>query len=132
MEWIGFVFLFLSILLFPIGMLYIHVASIRQGLMKRDGAHWRIGIVKHCLQVSRNDSQRIFDIADIGSFRYAFNGNWTESSVVENALSVFDRQGRLLIKVPASAEGFDTVCTSLEAMDINFERVEVEAMAFLD
>jgi len=71
-------------------------------------------------------------IADVARARLARNSNWTKSRLVEDALTLVDRHGVRLLKVPASAQGFATLLEGLAARAVPLSRVDVSAPAILD
>jgi len=68
----------------------------------------------------------------IARARYAQNANWTESTIVEDALTLYDAHGSSPMKIPASAEGFRTLLGALQRHEIPITTVQVDAPAFLD
>lgn len=107
--------------------------SMHAGLIQRTGRVWRLEIGSEALCVLV-DERKVgeFSLADVASARCARNSNWSESKLVEDALSLFDVRGRRLVKLPCSAKQVDALRGALARRNVPVEDVYVEAPSFLD
>jgi len=108
------------------------VRSIWQGLQLRTRRSYRVEIEDDVLVVHRDDRARRIPFDDIARGRHAENGNWTESKLVDDALTLYDADGRRLAKFPAASEGFDEALEVVERRGVPVDLVVVSAPAFLD
>lgn len=106
--------------------------SVWRGLRVRSSARWRVETTDDTFTIWKGASRRTLAIADIGGARLARNSNWTESRLVEDALTVMDRHGGQLLKLPASTQGFSTLLEVLDARAVPLSRVDISAPTILD
>jgi hypothetical protein len=106
--------------------------SVWRGLRVRSRARWRIEATDDAFTIWNGSKPLTLRIADIGRARLARSSNWTQSRLVEDALTLVDRRGARLLKVPASAQGFTTLLEALAASAVPMSRVDVSAPAILD
>ncbi len=122
-------------MLAPAGELLILLAmvplSVHQGLAMRDHRPWRVTREGGVLWVSHGERETQVPVAAVRRMRWAFNGNWTESKLVEDALTLFGERGRKLVKIPGSAQGLDPLRRELR-QQFHEEQVDVAAPAYLD
>lgn len=107
-------------------------SSVRQGLRTRTRRAFTVRIAHDVLELRCGRTPRALPLARIARARLATNGNWTESKIVEDALSLFDARGRRVAKVPASAEGWRDLLDVLHQRGVAIEERAVDAPAFLD
>ncbi len=103
-----------------------------RGLTPRSKARCRVALSDGQIQVSRGSGQRSLSLPGIARARLARNSNWTESKLLEDALGLFDQQGREVLRLPESAEGLPALLAALRDRDVPVERIDVSAPAFLD
>lgn len=106
--------------------------SVWRGLRVRSRVPWRIEMTDDTLTLWKGSNRVTLTIADVARARLARNSNWTKSRLVEDALTLVDRHGVRLLKVPASAQGFATLLEGLAARAVPLSRVDVSAPAILD
>jgi len=123
---IGPPILFVLILPFWVGW------SLWRGLMLRSRVPAEVQVANGVVVVSTGRRRRWALLDNVGRARLAINGNWTDSTLVEDALTLFDTKGRTLAKIPMSAWRLDELLRALRDRQIKIERVEVSAPAFLD
>ncbi len=110
-----------------------HLWSVARGLRTRSRRAWRLSLTEDQLQVWVGERLRHqWRLGAIARARYAQNANWTESTIVEDALTLYDAHGSSPMKIPASAEGFRTLLGALQRHEIPITTVQVDAPAFLD
>jgi hypothetical protein len=134
MNWIEIVFLILLSSFMPLGMFWIYLMALKNGLMKKDNADWcvlaeDIGIIK----VIKNQKIKcVIPINSIVKAKYAYDDGWTESKIVEDALNLFDTNNRLITKIPKTANGFKEAYSLIEAKGIKINRCVVDAPSLTD
>jgi len=105
--------------------------SVFQGLALRDHRPWRVAREGGVLRVSNGKRASEVALSDVRRVRWAFNGNWTESKIVEDALTLYGERGRRLVKIPGCAAGIVELRQLLRER-VHEEQVEVAAPAYLD
>lgn len=106
--------------------------SVWHGLRLRGGGRWRVEATGDTLTLRRGTRSVKVALADLGSARLARQSNWGDSRFVEDALTLWDQQGRRLVKLPTSAEGFPVLLERLTSRAVPVSHVEVSAPTFLD
>jgi hypothetical protein len=103
-----------------------------KGMTIRRRTTWRLELREDQLQVWVGSRARWrWPLKAVRRARDASNSGWTDSTFVEDALTLYDAEGHSL-KVPASAEGFGELLTALRAMEVPISYVEVEPPVFFD
>ncbi len=106
--------------------------NVWRGLKLRSRQPWKVEVVGEQLRVQIGPTLcHEWLLVSVRRARYAQNPNWTESTFVEDALTLYDGGGNAL-KLPASAEGFRELLTVLRARAVPIREVDVSAPAFLD
>lgn len=127
--------------IYPIGLLWIYVTCQRKGLIKKTNALWQLTVTQNGVLVTRNSqrstqrlTQRLTQLSfsEISHARYAYDDGGTESKLVEDALTLFNNQGKILIKIPKSCQGFNHLMDTLPQRKIHIERIEVDAPSYMD
>jgi hypothetical protein len=109
-----------------------HFIALHRGLIRRSTVPCAVVISKDAIEVSRADELSSHALGDIVRARFARNGNWTESKMLDDALGLFASDGREIERLPGSTAGLDALVTELGARGIPVEDVDVSAPAFLD
>lgn len=109
-----------------------HFLAVRRGLMKRTTTGCAVSLAGGSLHVQRGLKHTSRSLDGIVRGRFARNGNWTESKMLEDALGLFAAGGREVVRLPESAEGLDALLAELRHRGIPVEDVEVSAPALLD
>lgn len=133
MAWIeiGFSILLLSII--PLGMLWVYLMALKNGLIKKDRADWCVHVDEIAIKITKNKKiKSVIPINRIVKAKYAYDDGWTESKVVEDALNLFDSRDRLLAKLPKSANGFKEAYSLIESKGVKINRCVVEAPSLMD
>ncbi len=99
----------------------------RKGLRTRTRRPFVLQTSDDVLVLRSGRRERSLQLASVARCRLAMNGNWVESRLVEDALTLFDRSGKAMAKVPASATGFEQLLSSLASRNIRIEKVDVDA-----
>lgn len=92
-------------------------------------------VIRHSrtlLHVERGATPACYRLDAIVRARFAMNENWTESLLLEDALSLYAADGREIVRLGASAKGFEEVVARLKARGVPIEHVAVSAPAYLD
>jgi hypothetical protein len=106
--------------------------SCARGMKLRSRTVWRLELREERLEVwvgPRRRWQR--PLSAVQRARDARNANWTGSTFVEDALTLYDADGRAL-KIPSSAQGFSALLDALHGRQVPIARVDVSAPVFLD
>ncbi|MFP6844138.1 MAG: hypothetical protein VB958_02880 [Thalassolituus sp.] len=133
MNWIEIVFFILISSFMPLGMLWIYLMALKNGLMKKDNADWCV--LEEGIEIKVIKNQKIKSVIPINSIvkaKYAYDDGWTESKIVEDALNLFDSNNRLITKIPKTANGFKEVYSLIEEKGIKINRCVVDAPSFID
>lgn len=109
-----------------------HFIAVHRGLVPRSERRRIIELEAGAATITHGDKQTRCDLKQVSRARRAFNDNWTESKMLEDAVTLFSVKGRALVRVPVSAEGFDELMRELAARGVVVEDVPVSAPAFLD
>ena len=124
----------LLLMLLPFGEFFILLAmvpmSVFQGLALRDHRPWCVTRDGALLRVSNGKRERVVALRDVRRMRWACNGNWTESTIVVDALTLFGDHGRL-VKIPGSAQGLAELRCELRK-SVYEKQVDVASPAYLD
>lgn len=137
-EWIETFFTVASVLsglcfVFPLLMLpTMTIHSVWAGLAMRHHIPWEISLTDSAIEARRKGRHVHLPLATIASARMVENDNWTESTVVEDALTLRDERGKRVLKVPRSARGFEELMAWIARAGLPLERVGVGGPAFLD
>ncbi len=133
MDWLAITFYVLLAGFMPLGMLYVYFKGLRKGLIRKDNSTWTITYSEDAICVAKNGvAKSQVQFKNIATAVYAYDDGWTKSTLVENALSLYDRNRRLVAKFPESANGFWDVYRAIEATGVSIERIVVEAPSYLD
>lgn len=119
-------------LLFLVVLPFWWARSVRKGLRTRRSQPCAVQTHSDAFLVRTGAREQSFPFPSVVRCRFAINANWTESKLVENALTLFDTTGKPLVKVPSSAAGFEQLVLALKDRNIPIDKVEVDAPAFLD
>lgn len=106
--------------------------SVWRGLRLRSSLRWRVEATGDTLTLWQGTRAVKVALADLGSARLARQSNWGDSRFVQDALTLSDRQGRRLVKLPTSADGFPVLLERLTARAVPVLQVEVSAPSLLD
>jgi hypothetical protein len=108
--------------------------SVQQGLVRRSRTPVavRTDAAREAIVVQKGERIEVLRFERISRARHGINGNWTESKLVEDALTLYDATGASVCKIPASALGFDDLVRELKNRGVAIETVDIEAPAFLD
>jgi hypothetical protein len=109
-----------------------HFVAQHRGLARRSPSRCAVSLEDGFLLVTRGESRTRHALDAVIHARLARNGNWTESKLLEDALTLFAANGREMVRLPLSASGIDSVLHALEARGIVVRHVEVSAPAVLD
>lgn len=109
-----------------------HFIAVRRGLIRRSRAPCAVSLAQEILRVERGAKLTRHALGTIARARFARNDNWTESKILEDALSLFASNGREIERLPQSATGLDELLAELGARGIPIEDVYVSAPAVLD
>lgn len=107
-------------------------SSVFQGMSLRGWQRWEVRLRAGKLELSAGRRSLLLEMESIAEARWATNGNWTRSRLVEDALTLYGWNGRRLAKIPESSKGFWKLRDVLRDSDIQFNTVEVAAPAYLD
>ncbi len=114
------------------GLLIIWIVAVRRGLYPTPAPPFRLTIHSHTLEITKRTRSRSFPLGGIARARYAYDDGWTRSTLVEDALTLFDSTGRRLAKIPATAQGWDALFEELRARGLPIESINVDAPSYLD
>lgn len=106
--------------------------SVHRGLRTRTRRPFSVRLDGDQLEIVDDGARHAIPLSHISRVRHARNANWTGSKLVEDAMTLFDVDGRRLAKVPVSASGFQDLRIWLETSSVPVQIVDVEAPAYLD
>jgi hypothetical protein len=109
-----------------------HFIALHRGLISRGSVPCVVSISKGAIHVKRANKLNSHALDSIVRARFARNGNWTESRMLEDALGLFASNGREIERLPESTTGLDDLLVELSACGIPIEDLDVSAPAFLD
>jgi hypothetical protein len=109
-----------------------HFIALHRGLVSRSSVPCVVSISAGAIHVKRANKLSSHALDSIVRARFARNGNWTESKMLEDALGLFASNGREIERLPGSTTGLDDLLVELSACGIPIEDLEVSAPAFLD
>lgn len=109
-----------------------HFIALHRGLIRRGSVPCVVSISKGAIHVERANKLSSHALDSIVRGRFARNGNWTESKMLEDALGLFVSSGREIERLPKSTTGLDELLAELNARRIPIEDIDVSAPAFLD
>ena len=109
-----------------------HFIAMHRGLVPRSEQRHTVSVEGGAATLTHGNKRTRCDLNQVSRARRAFNDNWTESKMLEDAVSLFSAKGRALVRVPVSADGFDGLMRELAARGVVVEDVPVSAPAFLD
>jgi hypothetical protein len=121
----------MELLLFAIALPFWIAWSVHRGLRWRTNRPVVVRLEGEHVHVVEGIRTHVVALRDVTRVRVAENSNWTESRLVDAALTLFRRR-RLLVKVPLSAAGLDVLLAALETRGVRVDHVLVEAPAYLD
>jgi len=132
MNTVEIILIVLIVLGAPSVFIYTHFRSLAKGLTIKDNLKWVILLTEDYLTVKYGKKEKRIALSSIDSAFYAYNGNWTESKVVEDALTLKDKNGKNIIKIPSSSEGINKLKEILINRLGKVSEIDVEAAAVLD
>jgi hypothetical protein len=109
-----------------------HFICLHRGLIRRSRAPCVVSISHGAVHVERADKISSHALDSVVRARFTRNDNWTESTMLEDALGLFTLNGREIERLPESATGFKELLVELGARGISIDHVDVSAPAFLD
>jgi hypothetical protein len=109
-----------------------HFIAKHQGLMSRSPIPTIVSYSNGVIQITRGNKRTSHPFEHIVRARLARNDNWTESTMLEDALGLFAVNGREIVRLPESATGFAALLAELNARGIPIEYVDVSAPSMLD
>lgn len=109
-----------------------HFIALHRGLISRSRVPCVVSLSQEVIHIERGDKLTSHMLGIIARARFAQNDNWTESTMLEDALGLFASDGREIGRLPRSATGFDELLVELGARGIPIEYVHVSAPAVLD
>jgi hypothetical protein len=109
-----------------------HLIAVRRGLAPRSTTSFTLAIREGDVVITHAIKAACYPLNEVARARVARNSNWTESKMLEDALSLVDTRGRRLARVPLTAHGVEEVVGELKRRGIPIDEVEVSAPAFLD
>lgn len=109
-----------------------HFVAKHRGLVSRSQIPCNVTMDAAFLHIERGSKQVSYAWANVVRARMAQNDNWTESTMLEDALGLFDARGREIDRIPESAVGFTALVAEISAREIPLDYVDVSAPAFLD
>lgn len=109
-----------------------HFIAVHRGLVSRSDQPRTVEIDGGAATITHRNKRTRCELHQVSRARRAFNSNWTESRMLEDAVTLFSVKGRALVRVPVSADGFDRLMRELAARGVVVEDVPVSAPAFLD
>ena len=113
-------------------LLFTYPYAVARGLRPRTHRTFTVRIRGERLVLVEGTDRRVVAIADIAAARFATNANWTESTLVDDALTLYGVGGRRLASIPASAASFAALRALLTARRIPVEVRDVAGPAYLD
>lgn len=118
--------------LLVLGLIPWHFLALYRGLTKRTRIGCVVSLADGLLHVKRGSQHTSHALDAVARGRFARNDNWTESKMLEDALGLFSKRGRELVRLPASTEGLEALLAELRRRGIPVEDVYVSAPAFFD
>jgi len=109
-----------------------HWIAKHRGLISRSRTPWVVTLAAGVVQLQNGTRARSIPLELVQRARLARNGNWTESTMLEDALGLMGANGSELVRLPASADGFEQLLAVLAARGVVVEEVLVSAPAVLD
>ncbi|APR87289.1 hypothetical protein A7982_12638 [Minicystis rosea] len=109
-----------------------HFIARYRGLARRSKTPSVVSVADGMLLVEHGERRARHALDAVARARIARNANWTESTMLEDAVGLFAANGREMVRLPLSAKDVDVVLRALEARGIPIEHVEVSAPAVLD
>ena len=70
-----------------------HFVALHRGLIRRSSFPCAVSVAKGAIQVTRADQLSSHALESIVRARFARNGNWTESKMMDDALGLFASRG---------------------------------------
>jgi len=109
-----------------------HFLALQRGLARRSTTPSVVSVTDGFLLVERGEWRTRHALDAVARARLARNANWTESKMLEDALGLFEANGREMVRLPLSTGDLEGVLHALEARGVPIEHVEVSAPAVLD
>ncbi|MCA9641211.1 MAG: hypothetical protein H6718_21235 [Polyangiaceae bacterium] len=109
-----------------------HFIAVRRGLIARSRRPFSIAVADGTLTVEHGASRTHCDLSEVTVARRAFNDNFSESRMLEDAIGLFSANRRELVRVPVASTGIDELIRALRQRNIPIDDVPVSAPTFLD
>jgi hypothetical protein len=109
---------------------YFH--AVHRGLVARSKVRCAVTISGATLHVDRGERRTSHALDAVAAARLAWNDNWTESNLLEDALTLFSARGRVIERIARSSTGCDALLDELRRRGASIEQVDVSAPVYLD
>ncbi|MBS2030825.1 MAG: hypothetical protein JST54_23175 [Deltaproteobacteria bacterium] len=109
-----------------------HWIAKHRGLISRSRTPWSVTFAEGVVQLQSGTRAWSIPLERVQRARLARNDNWTESTMLEDALGLMGANGGELVRLPSSAKGFEQLLAALRARGVAVEEVLVSAPVVLD